>query len=441
MLDRVELENQREGALDELESMIKVLQKNNRFYSDEEQKRRSELVFQVEKLDGMIADAKLIEERRTPREQRKPRAPFNPIIGMPEKEQRAYSLRRAILASATGDWSDAGLELEASRQVQSQINKRSAGFYVPGDVQLRVTGAASTLGDGDQLVEDRFRTDMFIERLKNRTICRQAGCRFMDNLVGTLTIPRMTGGVTTSWMAENVAVAAADASFDQVEMAPKRLSAMTIYTLDLLRQTSLSVDDIIEEDMVDDIGLAVDYAAFHGTGTGNQPKGIFAYTAAEGLNFVYASAHDGTGAALEYGDIINCETEIATDNADMGRLTFVTNPKVRGQLRETQKAAGTTGEFIWESRGGMTQGLLGYRSLVTNQISRTLTQGAGNNLSGLVFGNFRDLIVGLWMGIEILTDQYTQAANAAVRLIMHQWGDILIRHPESFVVIPDIATS
>lgn len=445
MLDRVELENQREGALDELEGMITVLQKTNRFYTDEEQKKRSELVAKVEQLDGMIADAKLIEKRRTPKEKTpKPNVlqDFNPVVGMSEPEKRAYSFRRAILASATGDWSEAGLELEASRQVAKQINKRSAGFYVPGDVQLRVTGAGSTFGDGEHLVEDRFRTDMFIERLKNKTICRMAGCRFMDNLVGTLTIPRMTGGVQTNWMAENAAVAADDASFDQLEMSPNRLSAMTIYTLDLLRQTSLSVDDIIEDDMVEDIGLAIDYAAFHGTGTGNQPKGIGAYTAAEGLNIIYASSDGGDGAALTYADIIQCETEVASDNADMGRLAYITNPKVRGQLRSTQKAAGTTGDFIWDDRMGRDTALIGYRAFASNQISDTLSQGSINNqLSALIFGNFRDLLVGLWMGIEIITDQFTQAANAAVRLIMHQWGDILIRHPESFAYIPDIATS
>jgi hypothetical protein len=44
---------------------------------------------------------------------------------------------------------------------------------------------------------------------------------------------------------------------------------------------------------------------------------------------------DTNGAAPDWADIIDLETAVAIDNADIGALAYITNTKVRGKLKKT----------------------------------------------------------------------------------------------------------
>ena len=62
-------------------------------------------------------------------------------------------------------------------------------------------------------------------------------------------------------------------------------------------------------------------------------------------------------------------------------------------------------------------------SLVAN-----LTKGSGTGLSALIFGNWADMIFGMWRGIDLLVDPYSQSSTGAVRITAIQTCDILVRH-------------
>ena len=52
---------------------------------------------------------------------------------------------------------------------------------------------------------------------------------------------------------------------------------------------------------------------------------------------------------------------------------------------------------------------------------------------GLILGNFNDLVIGQWGGIDLTVDPYTQAANGKIRLVVNAYFDAKPQRADSFV--------
>ena len=50
-----------------------------------------------------------------------------------------------------------------------------------------------------------------------------------------------------------------------------------------------------------------------------------------------------------------------------------------------------------------------------------------------VFGNFSDLLVGMFGGLDLTVDPYGQATTGTIRVIALQSVDVAVRHAVSFV--------
>ena len=50
----------------------------------------------------------------------------------------------------------------------------------------------------------------------------------------------------------------------------------------------------------------------------------------------------------------------------------------------------------------------------------------------MLFGNLADVMIGLWGGLDILADPYTQSLSGTRRIVMHQDFDIAVRRNASF---------
>jgi hypothetical protein len=124
-------------------------------------------------------------------------------------------------------------------------------------------------------------------------------------------------------------------------------------------------------------------------------------------------------------------------NADVGTLAYLTNAKVRGKLKGTSKVSGQNG-FVWEA--GNTP-LNGYRCGVTNAVPSNLTKGTGTNLSAILFGNFADLVIGMWGTLDLMVDPYTGSTAGTVRVVALQDVDVAVRHVESFATMVDAVTA
>ena len=66
-----------------------------------------------------------------------------------------------------------------------------------------------------------------------------------------------------------------------------------------------------------------------------------------------------------------------------------------------------------------------------------LTKVSGTNLSAVIYGNFADLLIGLYGTLEILVDPYTDFAKGTTGVRALQTIDIAVRHAESFAAMKD----
>lgn len=414
----------------EARAMLDKAEGEKRDLTGEESVQYNALLSQAEKLQAQIE-----REERQQQMEGSIAASQQPVasahIGMNQREVRQYSLVRAIWASVQNDWRGAELEREASVAVARQLRREPQGFFVPADWAQRdlVVGTNTA---GGHTVQTELLAQSFITLLRNSMMVRAAGATILSDLVGNIAIPRQTGGATAYWVAENGAPTESQQAFDQVAMSPKTVGAFTDMSRRLLMQSSLDVESFVRGDLATVLALAIDLASMHGSGSSNQPLGI------AGTSGIGSVAGGTNGLAPAWSHLVSLETEVAIDNADINRLAYVTNAKVRGKLKQVEKAT-NTGLFLWADGA---QPINGYPAYISNQVSSTLTKGTSSGVcSAIFFGNWADLIIGLWGGLDILVDPYTGSTAGTVRVVALQDVDIAVRHPESFAAMLDALTT
>lgn len=359
-------------------------------------------------------------------------------IGMSRNEIEDFSFVRAINALINKDWSGAGLERECTQEMARITGRKPEGFLVPTDVlthhkrDLNIGTATA----GGNLVPTDYMDGSFVDILRNKTQVIGLGATVLPGLSGNVAIPRKTGASTAYWVAEGVAPTESQQAFDQITMAPNTVGGYVDYTRKMLLQASPAIEMLVRGDLASTIAIETDRVAINGSGTGSEPTGIL-NTAGIG------SVAIGTdGGALTWDHIVDLEGEVAVDNADDGSLAYLTNSSARKALKKTTKVSADAGAgFIWEPGNEPGVGRLnGYRAAVSNNVPANLTKGTGTDLSALLYGNFRDLLIGQWSTIDITVDPYSFSNTGTVRIVALQDIDLAVRHTESFAAIVDATT-
>lgn len=376
--------------------------------------------FQRELLDAM--DAPAAEPARATREQRgnQPLSEVQtPTIGLSDREVRQYSMMRAIracLPTATqADRAAARFEMECSETALRQLGKSTRGFFIPEDVlrAFNAGGAANTPAgatSGANIVAHELLAGSFIEMLRNRTTIMRLGTT-MGGLVGNVDIPKQTGGATAYWLGEGADATEGTPTIGQLSLSPKTVGAYTDLTRRLMIQSTPDAETIVRNDLANAVAQAIDKAGYYGAGSAIEPKGIKNYTGINAVDF-------GVAGKPTFAELVAMESEIAADNADINQMAYVGNAKLRGWLKSTAKFGTGTEATIWEPGNTVN----GYRAEITNQV-------ADDNV---FFGNFADLIIGLWGGLDVQVDPYSLSKSGGVRIVVFQEVDFVLRRVESF---------
>ena len=368
----------------------------------------------------------------------KPVVDPDPAIGLSDRDIRKFSVVRAIRALAEGNRGLAAFEFECSEAVAKRLHKSPQGFFVPYDVMTAKRDLTKgTPTAGGHLVATELLASSFIELLRNKMMVRRLGAQVLGGLVGDIAVPKQTGGATAYWVGENVDVTESQQTFGQVALSPRTVGTFTDISRKLLIQSSLDVEAFVRNDLATVLALAIDAAAINGAGSGSsQPLGILQTLG------IGAVAIGTEGGAPTWSHIVDLETEVSIDNADVGALAYLTNARVRGKLKKTFTNT-TYGEIpVWGKGEEPGFGELnGYRAGVSNQVPSNLTKNTGSNLSAIIFGNFSDYIIGEWGAIDILIDPYTGGAAGTVRVRVLQDVDGACRRAESFAAIKDASTT
>jgi HK97 family phage major capsid protein/HK97 family phage prohead protease len=357
----------------------------------------------VEQFRGMLAVAAADQPLTTADE-----------IGMETKEVRRFSLINAIRAMANptdiNAQRAAQFEFEASAEAQRKLGRETRGLMIPGDVLRQWNQRDINTSDDSALIAEDLRTGDFIDVLRNASSVMAAGARMLSGLQGDVVIPKKTAASTANWIAtEGSAATESEPTLGSVTMSMKTVGATTDVTRNMMHQSSMDIETLIRDDLTQSIASAIDLGALAGSGSSGQPTGI---KNTSGIN----APTNFAAANPTFAEVVAMETAVAEDNALAGSLAYILPAGMYGALKTTAVDSGS-GRFVAD--GGL---MNGYNAIVSNQAT------AGD----LYFGDFSQLLIGMYGGLELIVDPYSSSKSGGVSITALQSCDVAVRHAVAF---------
>jgi len=333
-------------------------------------------------------------------------------IGLNDKEVQEFSFLRAMRAQLMpndrGVVEAAAFEREVSNATAQRMGVAPKGLMVPNEVLSRALTAGNAASAGDLIFTDA-RPGSFIELLRKRNVLTGLGVTILSGLTGPVAIPKQTGAAQAYWVGEQGEATESDPTVGQVNLTAKTLSAWTRFSRLLMLQSSIDVETMVRTELATVMALEQARATLYGSGTANEPRGIKFIT---GIN-----TEDFAAAQPTYAELVNMETKIAADDADIGTMAYATNATIYGGFKTTEKAAGTA-QFVLEPGGTVNS----YGVVRSNQVAT----------GDVFFGVWSQVIMGLWGALDLQVNPYSEDKAGNVRVVVHQSCDIAVRHVEAF---------
>ena len=259
------------------------------------------------------------------------------------------------------------------------------------------------------------------------------GATFLPGLQSDITIPRRSAGGTAYFVAEAGSVTESTGTFDQVSMSPKVMGAFSQFSYLMQLQATPEIEELIRQDFIALLAQKLDQVAINGGGS-NEPSGIIQTS---GIGSVAIATNGG---AITLDKMLDLKQSVAIDNADLPTAGFLTNTKVENALSKLKDGNSAYHLSPYGGEIGQQQ-LASRRMMISNNVPSNLTKGSSSGVcSAAIYGNFSDLLIGLFGSLELLTDPYTQFQSGGVGVRALQGVDVSVRHPESFGAILDITT-
>ncbi len=345
-------------------------------------------------------------------------------LGQPADKQRAamegaVNVTDAIRAqieqrAVTGALAE--FQQEAKR---NGIEAQHGGVLIPASVVEQ--RATRTTTANAAIAPDDNRPDQFIVLLRNSTILRSLGARVLSGLRGDVVIPKATSASTAYWLNEGDPLTESNPAYTSIRMEPKHVGALTAFSRQLALQSNPAIEQLLRDDIAAVIGLAVDKALIHGTAAAKQPVGI--------LNV--SGVQTASLATLDWPAVLAVFEKLALVNITPNAM--LTHAKVATKLGATLKSTTAGAEYILQ--GGTVNGLAAH---VTNQLDAK----AGSPAKGrMIVGDFSEMVIGEWGATEVLANPYAAGyyEKGDVQLRILHTMDAVVRRPEAFVVVEDLA--
>lgn len=360
-----------------------------------------------------------------------------------------FDLHMAVKAARTNNWSEAGYEREAIKAYHEKALK--IGFQ-PNNAELLTKDVVAGTGSlGGFLLGVEVESGIVPLAIAERPVLNDMGITKIANLgVGEYRINKQTARGTAYWIGELQAPTKSSQAFDQRILRMKKIAAYSACSNDMLRQGRGSMDGFLRQDLSDALGLGLEDALLAGTGTDYQPKGIALYA-----NLTATTALGATGAQFGVRDAARMINAIEEANLLKGNLGFVMHPRVMLglQIQGAQGYANQTTNTQPISNGlpiltkAQVEERLGYKTRTTTRIPKTLTKGSSTDCSRVYFGDFRQVVMGTWGGLEIkISDVASDGTNNMFvqdGFFVHvlQTADIVLRDEAAMTIISDARTT
>ncbi len=335
--------------------------------------------------------------------------------------KKRYSILKAVRNEMQGRKQE-GIEAEMHQEAMKEsrgLPGAGMGFGVP--IMFRADLAVASTGANLVPIEQRG----FIGALQPRLVTEELGCTLLTGLTGNVELPGVDAAGSATWEGENDDAADAGSTMRKVSLSPNRLAAYQNVSLQLIMQESVSAEAEVRRLIERAIANKVDIAMLY-DGPASDGSGIISAS----TNVVAIGTNGG---ALTWAKVVEMETAVATENADLNTLHYVFTTGLRGKLKVTEKISGQNG-FIWDNNL-----VNGYSAVASNHLPKTLTKGSGSSLHAAIFGDFTNAIIAQWGGVFITVDSNSSdmTKKGLVNITANSYWDVALRHAKAFAVVKD----
>lgn len=288
------------------------------------------------------------------------------------------------------------------KEIRSAMENGTKQFRINADTEIeKRNGEITVAAEGEDVVEKEIQG--ILEPLYANSVLAKLGVKFYTGMpMGDIAVPVMGKG-NVGWADEIAAAGAHTNTFTSVVLQPKRLTAYVDISKKLLAQDTIGVEQAIRRDIVNALNDKLEATIFGSAAASTtQPGGMFnGKTLADGSDFAKV-----------------CAIEAGVEDANVyGDMKYLLSTGAKADLRAMAKSSKNT-QLVYE--GGAVDGV---PALTTSNVK---TAGA------YIYGDFSNLAVGSWGDIDITVDEYTQAVNGCVRLVVNAYFDAKVLRPEAF---------
>lgn len=375
-MNSVEIKTRINEISERMKAMVELCKTEVREMNEDEDKEFKAL---REEIDEKKEELKALEEKLKRYEEELPKEEEDPKEE--EKNNRNKKMKTSLV-----------------KELRKAIDNNEKSIVINAETRtMQVTGDS---GVHDQVVETEIQG--ILEPLYAESVLAKLGVRFYSGLPkGDVQVPIMGKG-SVGWAGEVAAASATGNTFTTKLLQPKRLTAYVDISKQLLAQDTIGVEAAIRRDIVNALNDKLEATIFGAVaGDSTKPAGIF-------YNAVEVNVDDYAGL---------CAFEAALDDANInGAKKYLMGNTAKATFRSMIKGTNATGMV-----------------LEANQIDGTPMLNTSNvSTKKFVFGDFNYLAVGSWGDVEITIDQYTQAVNGCIRLVINAYFDAVVLRPEAF---------
>ena len=319
------------------------------------------------------------------------------FINQRQTMKQRFSLLKAIKAVAENRNID---DVTAAVNNAGMKEMRKAGLNTIGQIYLPTEKrAVSVATEGVDVVA----TDLYdiIEPLRAKNVLLNAGAKFYTGLSNNVQLPVMTGA-NVGWAGE-VGEVAGNTAFDNVQLTPKRLTAFVDISKMLLAQDSIGVENAIRMDLINAINSKIE-ATILGSGakTAGSPAGMF-----NGKTPTKVTDFEG---------LVGLEALVEEKNV-LGDIAYIASPSAKASFRNMMKGSKGTAQLAY----------------IDSSLDGTPVYSTSNVAAKqFIVGDFSNLAIGQFGGIDITVDPFSKASTGMVRLVVNAYFDATMIRPEAF---------
>lgn len=345
-----------------------------------------------------------------------------------EEEKDKFHLHKVVNFQLTGKWGeDAGFEKEIIDQCNKSTN-------------------AGSLAAGGALIPDEV-TNEIIELAIAQTPIKELGVSKLGGLRGELPIPKVTGRPTAYWVGEEEAATESNTSFGEIVLRPKTLAAFTKISRRVLHQSAGVAEKIVRMELVNSMALGLEQALINGSGSEKEPKGIVNYS---GLTSTSAIGTNGGRFKVDKATDMVTAIDVANMLKPGGKFGYLMRPEAKQGLA-TERVVQYSGQSAEDGMPVVNpfmtdkqiESMLGYKVRTTTLIPGTLTKGTSSTCSYVIFGDWAQVILGMWEGFELKASDVAGNSSGSAMLNRQIWlsafqgVDINVKNETGLTVISD----